>query len=60
MSCKDHLGRLRVGAAVGVGADREERIDALMKAEVDVIVFDTAHGHTKGVLEAVANSKKQF
>jgi len=60
LSCKDHLGRLRVGAAVGVGADREERIDALMKAEVDVIVFDTAHGHTKGVLEAVASSKNNF
>ena len=60
LSCKDHLGRLRVGAAVSVGADREERIDALMKADVDVIVFDTAHGHTKNVLDAVASSKRNF
>ena len=52
-ACKDELGRLRVGAAVGVGPDAEERVDALVKAGVDVIVVDTAHGHSKNVLEAV-------
>jgi IMP dehydrogenase len=52
-ACKDERGRLRVGAAVGVGPDCEERVDALVKAGVDVIVVDTAHGHSKNVLEAV-------
>ncbi|HEX9444837.1 MAG TPA: IMP dehydrogenase [Candidatus Binatia bacterium] len=52
-ACKDELGRLRVGAAVGVGPDSEERVEALVKAGVDVIVVDTAHGHSKNVLEAV-------
>ncbi len=52
-ACKDERGRLRVGAAVGVGPDNEERVDALVKAGVDVIVVDTAHGHSKNVLEAV-------
>ena len=52
-ACKDEWGRLRVGAAVGVGPDCEERVDALVKAGVDVIVVDTAHGHSKNVLEAV-------
>jgi IMP dehydrogenase len=50
---KDEHGRLRVGAAVGVGADCEERVDALVKAGVDVICVDTAHGHSKNVLDAV-------
>ena len=59
-SCKDEFGRLRVGAAVGVGQDREERIDALLKAGVDVIVIDTAHGHSSRVLLAVADTKKNF
>ena len=49
----DELGRLRVGAAVGVGADREARIEALLAAGCDVICIDTAHGHSAGVLEAV-------
>ena len=57
-SCKDSLGRLRVGAAVGVGEDMEERVNALIKASVDVIVIDSAHGHSKAVIEAVKNIKK--
>ena len=52
-ACKDQWGRLRVGAAVGVGPDCEERVDALTKAGVDVIVVDTAHGHSRNVLESV-------
>jgi IMP dehydrogenase len=51
-ACKDEGGRLRVGAAVGVGPDTEERVDALVKAGVDVIVVDTAHGHSKNVLDS--------
>jgi len=49
-ACKDHLGRLRVGAAVGIGADSEERVQALIEAGVDVITLDTAHAHTKTVI----------
>jgi len=60
MSCKDEFGRLRVGAAVGVGPDREERTAALIKAGVDVICIDTAHGHSQRVLEAVAATKRAF
>jgi IMP dehydrogenase len=52
-ACKDQWGRLRVGAAVGVGADCEERVEALAKAGVDVIVVDTAHGHSKNVLDSI-------
>ncbi len=59
-SCKDSHGRLRVGAAVGVSFDREARIDALLKSGVDVVVIDTAHGHSKGVLDAVRSTKKSF
>ncbi len=59
-SCKDRHGRLRVGAAVGVSSDREERIAALVGADVDVIVIDTAHGHSKGVLDAVRDTKANF
>ena len=59
-SCKDSLGRLRVGAAVGVGVDREERTDRLIAAHVDVIVIDTAHGHSAGVIEAVRDTKRRF
>lgn len=59
-SCKDHLGRLRVGAAVGVGMDREMRVDALLKAGCDVIVIDAAHGHSKNVIEAVRDTKNNF
>jgi len=52
-SCKDSLGRLRVGGAVGVGPEREERVAALRRAGVDVICVDTAHGHTRNVLDAI-------
>jgi IMP dehydrogenase len=52
-ACKDHLGRLRAGAAVGTGADTEDRVAALAAAGVDVIVVDTAHGHSRNVLERV-------
>ncbi|GGX00183.1 MULTISPECIES: IMP dehydrogenase [Undibacterium] len=57
---KDSLGKLRVGAAVGVGADNDERIDLLAKAGVDVIVVDTAHGHSKGVLDRVRWVKTNY
>ena len=50
-ACKDHLGRLRVGAAIGVGPDALERVDELVKAGVDVVVIDSAHGHSKAVLD---------
>ena len=53
MAVKDGKGRLRVGAAIGPGPDREERVDALVNAGVDVIVVDTAHGHSKGVVDTV-------
>ncbi len=53
-ACKDEFGRLRVGAAVGVGEDLEERTAALVEAGVDIIVVDTAHGHSQGVLDAIA------
>jgi IMP dehydrogenase len=57
-SCKDPLGRLRVGAAIGPGKDRQERAEALIEAGVDVLVIDTAHGHSKDVLDAVRDIKK--
>jgi len=59
-SCKDKLGRLMVGAAVGVSFDREERVAALLNAGADVIIIDTAHGHSKGVLNAVKATRKNF
>jgi IMP dehydrogenase len=59
-ACKDSLGRLRAGAAVGVGADMEERTEALLAAGVDVVVIDTSHGHTAGVLSAVERLKQTF
>jgi IMP dehydrogenase len=59
-SCKDSLGRLRVGAAVGVGPDREERVDRLTAANVDVIVIDSAHGHAASVIEAMRETKRHF
>jgi IMP dehydrogenase len=59
-ACKDELGRLRVGAAVGVGEETMDRVDALIKAGVDVLVVDTAHGHTGGVLETVAMIKRRY
>lgn len=57
---KDTYGRLRVGAAVGTSPDRSARVAALVQAGVDVIVVDTAHGHSRGVLEAVAETRKAF
>ncbi len=57
-SCKDQLGRLVVGAAVGVTSDMLDRVDALVKVSVDVITVDTAHGHSKGVLNAIKEIKK--
>lgn len=59
-ACKDEFGRLRVGAAVGVTGDIEERIDALVKAGVDVVTIDTAHGHSKGVIDTAARIKKAY
>ncbi|SMP67150.1 inosine-5'-monophosphate dehydrogenase [Anoxynatronum buryatiense] len=59
-SAKDDKGRLLVGAAVGVTADMLERVQALVRSKVDVVVVDTAHGHSKGVLEAVASIRKQY
>jgi IMP dehydrogenase len=59
-AAKDDMGRLRVGAAVGVGADREQRIEALLAAGCDVIVIDTAHGHSRAVVEGVAATRRAF
>lgn len=59
-ACKDKYGRLVVGAAVGVTHDMLERIDALVKVGVDVVCIDTAHGHSKGVLDAVRLAKKHY
>ena len=58
-ACKDSLGRLRVGGAVGI-IDREARVDALLTAGVDVIAIDTSHGHSKGVLDAIRDTKANF
>jgi len=60
LASKDDRGALRVGAAVGTGGDTDERIDRLVEAGVDLIVIDTAHGHTKGVIERVSATKKTF
>ncbi|PWV63442.1 inosine-5'-monophosphate dehydrogenase [Plasticicumulans acidivorans] len=59
-ACKDEHGRLRVGAAVGTGAGTDERVAALVAAGVDVVVVDTAHGHSRGVLERVRWVKQNF
>jgi len=59
-ACKDEMGRLRVGAAIGVGPDREERLAALIAAGVDVVIIDTAHGHSQGVLDAVIDTRRQY
>src|SRR5688572_16883956 len=56
----DEMGRLRVGAAVGVGPDRDARIEALLAAGCDIICIDTAHGHSAGVLEACRDVRKKF
>jgi IMP dehydrogenase len=59
-ACKDSLGRLRVGAAIGIARDTLERADALVAAHVDVLVVDTAHGHSQGVLEIVRQIRRAF
>ena len=59
-ACRDTQERLRAGAAVGVGQGTDERVEALVEADVDVIVVDTAHGHSQGVLDRVAWVKKHF
>jgi IMP dehydrogenase len=59
-ACKDEQGRLRVGAAVGTGGNTEERIDALVRAGVDVMIVDTAHGHSQGVLDRVRWVKRHY
>ncbi len=59
-ACKDDSGALRVGAAVGTGADTDDRVDALVEAGVDVIVVDTAHGHSRGVLDRVRQVKDRY
>jgi IMP dehydrogenase len=59
-ACKDSLGRLRVGAAIGVGKDTLERAEALVAAHVDVVVVDTAHGHSQGVLDMVRRIRRQY
>ncbi len=59
-ACKDAFGQLRVGAAVGTGAESDERVAALVQAGVDVVIVDTAHGHSKGVIERVRWIKKQY
>ena len=59
-SCKDHYGRLRVAAAVGVTADVSERVQSLVDAGVDAIIVDTAHGHSKGVIDTVKKLKSEF
>ncbi|HTP46313.1 MAG TPA: IMP dehydrogenase [Casimicrobiaceae bacterium] len=60
LACKDDLGRLRVGAAVGTTGDSEERVEALVAAGVDVVVVDTSHGHSQGVLERVRAIKRAY
>ena len=57
-ACKDEMGRLRVAAAVGVGGDSAERLQALVSAGVDMVVIDTAHGHSKSVIEAVEMARQ--
>src|SRR5574344_290395 len=60
IACKDERGRLRVAAGVGVTADTFKRIQALVNAQVDAIVIDTAHGHSKGVIDLLKEVKKQY
>ena len=58
-ACKDHLGRLRVGAAIGVGSDAMDRVDELARTGVDVVVIDSAHGHSKAVLDTTRTVKSR-
>ncbi|MDP8078715.1 IMP dehydrogenase [Phocoenobacter skyensis] len=59
-ACKDEFGRLRVGAAVGAGEGNEERIDALVKAGVDILLIDSSHGHSEGVLQRVRETRAKY
>jgi IMP dehydrogenase len=59
-ACKDAAGKLRAGAAVGVGGDSDERVERLVAAGVDVLIVDTAHGHSQGVIDQVARIKRQY
>ncbi len=59
-ACKDELGRLRVGAAVGAGAGNEERVDALVAAGVDVLLIDSSHGHSQGVLDRIKATRAAY
>ena len=59
-AAKDSKGHLLVGAAVGTGADTQARVEALIDAQADVIIVDTAHGHSKGVIDRVAWIKKNY
>jgi IMP dehydrogenase len=60
LACKDDSGALRVGAAVGTGQDTDDRVEALVNAGVDIVVVDTAHGHSKGVIERVRRVKTKY
>jgi IMP dehydrogenase len=60
LAVKDERGRLRVGAAIGPGPDRQERTAALVEVGVDLLVIDTAHGHSKGVIDAARDTKKRY
>jgi IMP dehydrogenase len=59
-ACKDDIGRLRVGAAVGVGDDLEERLHLLVQSGVDAVIIDTAHGHSQGVIDAVIETRRNY
>src|SRR6185436_8275973 len=59
-ACKDDQGRLRVGAALGVSMDTDERAEGLIQAGVDVIVLDTAHGHSSGVIKTILKLRKKY
>jgi IMP dehydrogenase len=59
-ACKDKMGRLRVGAAIGVGDDMEDRTEKLLRAGADIILIDTSHGHSENVIQAVKKLKKRF
>ena len=59
-ACKDEHGRLRVGAAVGAGAGNEERVDALVAAGVDVLLIDSSHGHSEGVLQRIRETREKY
>jgi len=59
-ACKDEMGRLRVGAAVGVGVDLDERLELLVKSGVDAVVIDTAHGHSQAVIDAVRETRHNY